>query len=107
TRRVPRRQQRKLYRRRNRPHLSHKTSLSQTDGAAHANDTSTIVILWAYRLVKLLCSAGAAVDGTDDNDPLLGAVLYFGSLDWVNALLARVEHLCGRCRIGGLAAILA
>jgi len=52
------------------------------------------------RLVEPLCSAGAAVDA-DDNDSPVGAVLYFGAPDWVNALLARVGHLCGRCRIGG------
>jgi hypothetical protein len=43
----------------------------------------------AGRLVELLCSAGAAVDGTDENDSPLGAALYFGTLDCVNALLAR------------------
>lgn len=42
----------------------------------------------AGRLVELLCSAGAAVDGIDENDSPLGAALYFGMLDCVNALLA-------------------
>jgi ankyrin repeat protein len=43
----------------------------------------------AGRMIELLCSAGAAVDGIDDNDSPLGAALYFGMLDCVNALLAR------------------
>lgn len=43
----------------------------------------------AGRLVELLCSAGAAVDGPDDDGSPLGTALYFATLDCVSALIAR------------------
>ncbi len=42
----------------------------------------------AGRLVELLCSAGAAVDGPDDDGSPLGTALCFGTLDCVCALIA-------------------
>jgi len=42
----------------------------------------------AGRLVDLLCSAGAAIDGAD-GDGSLATALYFGTLDCVCALIAR------------------
>jgi hypothetical protein len=42
----------------------------------------------AGRLVELLCSAGAAVDGSDDDSSPLGTALCFGTLDCVCALIA-------------------
>jgi hypothetical protein len=43
----------------------------------------------AGRLVELLCSAGAAVDGPDDDGTPLGTALCSATLDCVSALIAR------------------
>jgi ankyrin repeat protein len=43
----------------------------------------------AGRLVDLLCSAGAAIDGTDGYGSPLATALYFGTLDCVWSLIAR------------------
>jgi hypothetical protein len=43
----------------------------------------------AGRLVELLCSAGAAVDGHDDDGSSLATALYFATLDCVSALIER------------------
>jgi len=43
----------------------------------------------AGRLVELLCSAGAAVDGPVDDGSPLGTALYFATLDCAAALIAR------------------
>ncbi len=43
----------------------------------------------AGRLVELLCSAGAAVDGPDGDGSPLATALYFATLDCVSALVAR------------------
>ena len=43
----------------------------------------------AGRLVELLCSAGAAVDGPDDDGSPLETALYFATLDCASALIER------------------
>lgn len=43
----------------------------------------------AGRLVELLCSAGAAVDGADGDGSPLGTALYFATLECVSTLVAR------------------
>jgi hypothetical protein len=66
----------------------------------------------AGRLVELLCSAGAAVDGSQGDGSPLAAALYFATLDCVCALIARggidgQSGLCRRCRENVLARSLA